>query len=132
MRERGFPILPRRGRGTTAQRSLWRLLRCRPLRRQFRRQHPIGSYVADFYCDSAKTIIEVDGPSHDMGDRPQHDLRLDEWMRAKGLRVLRIPAALVLRNPQEAAFWTACAASPPPSALRATTSPTRGGSSGVV
>jgi very-short-patch-repair endonuclease len=43
----------------------------------FRRQHPIGPYVLYFYCAKAKLAVEIDGASHDMGDRPHHDLRRD-------------------------------------------------------
>jgi len=35
----------------------------------FRRQHPIGPYVLDFYCAKSRLTIEVDGMSHDVGDR---------------------------------------------------------------
>src|SRR5689334_16373959 len=43
---------------------LWRLLRRAPNGVAFRRQHPIGPYVLDFYCPSAKLAIEVDGAAH--------------------------------------------------------------------
>jgi very-short-patch-repair endonuclease len=63
----------------------------------FRRQHPIGPYVLDFYCAKARLAIEVDGISHDMGDRPQRDLRRDAWLRSEGVSVLHIPASDVMR-----------------------------------
>ena len=75
---------------------LWRALRARPEGLKFRRQHPIGPYIADFYCPAAKLIVEVDGQSHDMGNRPGHDVRRDEWLTGRGLKVLRVPAAAVL------------------------------------
>jgi very-short-patch-repair endonuclease len=62
----------------------------------FRRQHPIGAYVLDFYCAKARLAVEVDGVSHDMGDRPQRDLRRDAWLRAQGVSVMRIPASQVM------------------------------------
>jgi very-short-patch-repair endonuclease len=46
---------------------LWRELRKRPGRFKFRRQHPVGRYIADFYCPAVKLIVEVDGLSHDYG-----------------------------------------------------------------
>ena len=50
---------------------LWSRLRERaPGRPVFRRQHPIGPYVLDFYCAKARLAVEIDGASHDMGDRP--------------------------------------------------------------
>jgi very-short-patch-repair endonuclease len=48
--------------------------------------------VLDFYCPSAALNVEVDGDSHDMGSAPEDDARRDAWLRAKGLRVLRLPA----------------------------------------
>jgi very-short-patch-repair endonuclease len=63
---------------------------------KFRRQHPLGPYVADFYCASAKLVVEVDGESHSMGDRPSHDARRDRWLKEQGLRVIRIDAADVM------------------------------------
>jgi very-short-patch-repair endonuclease len=59
---------------------------------KFRRQHPLGSFVLDFYCDSAKLAVEVDGVMHITADRPQRDARRDEWLSARGVRTLRIDA----------------------------------------
>ena len=69
----------------------------------FRRQHPIGNYVLDFYCPAAKLAIEVDGVAHDFGDRPQRDDRRAEWLKAQGIELVRIPAKDVLRDPDEIA-----------------------------
>jgi very-short-patch-repair endonuclease len=66
---------------------------------RFRRQHPIGPYVLDFYRPSAKLAIEVDGFAHDTGDRPQRDEVRTEWIRSQGIQVLRIPAKDVLADP---------------------------------
>ncbi|THD46021.1 MAG: endonuclease domain-containing protein [Bradyrhizobium sp.] len=63
----------------------------------FRRQHPIGPYVLDFYCAKARLAVEVDGIGHDMGDGPQRDLRRDAWLRDQGIAVIRIPAKDVMR-----------------------------------
>ncbi len=62
----------------------------------FRRQHPIGPYVLDFYCAKARLAVEVDGISHDMGDRPQRDTRRDARLRAQGVSIMRIPAGQVM------------------------------------
>ena len=78
--------------------KLWGELRRRPGGLRFRRQHPIGPYVLDFYCASAKLAVEVDGLAHDMGDRPERDRRRDEWLREQGITTLRLPAAEVLRD----------------------------------
>ena len=72
---------------------LWRVLRTRPRGFKFRRQHPIGWYIVDFYCPAAKLVIEVDGEGHSMGDAPRHDEIRDDWQRKQGLRVIRFAAA---------------------------------------
>jgi very-short-patch-repair endonuclease len=69
----------------------------------FRRQHPIGEYVLDFYCAAAKVAIEVDGAAHDFGDRPQRDERRTKWLKEQHIEVLRIPAKDVLRDPDKIA-----------------------------
>jgi very-short-patch-repair endonuclease len=77
---------------------LWSRLRARvPGAPIFRRQHPIGPYVLDFYCARARLAVEVDGIGHDLCDRPQRDLRRDAWLRAQGVSVIRIPASQVMR-----------------------------------
>jgi very-short-patch-repair endonuclease len=77
---------------------LWLALRHRPAGLKFRRQHPCGPYIADFYCHAARMIIEIDGASHDFGDRPARDDLRDRWFEARGLAVFRIPATDVLRD----------------------------------
>ena len=84
--------------------QLWRRLRERvPGKPVFRRQHPIGPYVLDFYCAKANLAVEIDGISHDMGDRPQRDLRRDAWLKKHGVTVIRIPAAELIFGIDEAA-----------------------------
>ena len=82
---------------------LWRLLRRAPNGVAFRRQHPIGEYVLDFYCPAANLAIEVDGVAHDFGDRPQRDERRTKWLNDEGIEVVRIPAKDVLRDEDEVA-----------------------------
>jgi very-short-patch-repair endonuclease len=73
--------------------ALWSRLRDRGSDKPtFRRQHPIGPYVLDFYCAKAQLAIEIDGASHDMGDRPQRDSRRDAWLDKHGITVVRIAA----------------------------------------
>jgi len=71
--------------------------------RVFRRQHPIGPYVLDFYCAKANLAIEIDGISHDMGHQPQRDVRRDAWLKKHGVAVMRIPAAALMYGIDEAA-----------------------------
>jgi len=80
---------------TPPEAILWQILRTRPAGLKFRRQHPIGPFVADFYCPSRKLIIEVDGIAHAMGDTPQREARRDEWLRSHGYQNVRIPAVEV-------------------------------------
>jgi len=78
---------------------LWSRLRVRqPGAPRIRRQHPIGPYIADFYCAEARMVIEVDGWGHNMGDQPERDVRRDAWMAAQDLSVLRYPASAVLND----------------------------------
>jgi very-short-patch-repair endonuclease len=78
---------------------LWRELRGKSGGVKFRRQHPLGRYVLDFYCAAAKCAFEIDGIAHDMSDRPAHDQARDAWLAEQGIRVVRIPASEVLDNP---------------------------------
>jgi very-short-patch-repair endonuclease len=70
-----------------AERTLWDQLRDRKRRFKFRRQHPLGPYVADFWCAAARVVVELDGASH--VNREKHDRRRDEWMTERGICVLR-------------------------------------------
>lgn len=77
---------------------LWQQLRTRPAGLKFRRQHPIGCYIVDFYCAAARLVVEVDGESHSMGDRLVRDARRDHWLREQGLYVVRFDAADVMKD----------------------------------
>jgi very-short-patch-repair endonuclease len=77
---------------------LWDELRRRPDGFKFRRQHPLGPYVADFYCAALKLVVEVDGSSHDCGEAQERDARRDAWMRVSGLRVLRFNGEDVFKD----------------------------------
>ena len=83
------------------EKLLWVRLRGSDVR--FRRQHPIGPYVLDFYCPTANLAIEVDGAAHDFGDRPLRDERRTEWLNGAGIQVLKIPAKDVLAAPDDVA-----------------------------
>ena len=77
---------------------LWNRLRRSPAGIRFRKQHPIGPYVADFYCPAARLVIEIDGLTHDFHDAAEHDRRRDAYMRGLGLELLRISAADVFAD----------------------------------
>ncbi|HYC68988.1 endonuclease domain-containing protein [Brevundimonas sp.] len=75
---------------------LWVQLRRRRLRGlKFRRQHPIGPYILDFYCAEARLAVEVDGQCHDQPNRIAHDRRRTAWLREQNIRVMRLAAESV-------------------------------------
>jgi very-short-patch-repair endonuclease len=79
-----------------AETRLWTTLRGKAAAGfKFRRQHPIGPYVLDFYCHSARLAVEVDGFGHLTGDHPGRDERRDTWLEERGIRTLRIDAQQV-------------------------------------
>ncbi len=68
--------------------SVWKGLRAKRLRGfKFRRQHPIGIYIVDFYCHAALLVIELDGVTH-LG-KEAHDAARQSWLEAPGLLVIR-------------------------------------------
>jgi very-short-patch-repair endonuclease len=91
---------------------LWQALRQRPAGLKFRPQHPAGPYVLDFYCASARLAIEVDGEAHNRGDRPARDDTRDRWLAREGVRVIRIPAGLILKDMAAAISYIVAQASP--------------------
>ena len=75
---------------------LWKLLRDRQLEGlKFRRQVPIGRYVADFVCLRHRLIVEADGPLH---EDSLHDLERDAWLREEGFKVLRFKNSEIHRD----------------------------------
>jgi very-short-patch-repair endonuclease len=84
---------------TRAETLLWRHLKAHRLAALgFRRQSPMGNYIADFVAHSRKLIVEVDGESHDFEERIRHDGRRDEWFASRGYRVLRFTNEDVMKN----------------------------------
>ena len=77
---------------------LWRQLRERPGGFKFRRQHPAGRYVLDFYCAAIRLAIEVDGATHDGFDAARHDAARSTSIRSQHVATLRIPATAVLHD----------------------------------
>jgi very-short-patch-repair endonuclease len=74
------------------ERVLWKHLRDRRLAGyKFRRQHPIGPFIADFYCADAKLVVEVDSSYHD--GRKQEDQRRTAWLESQGVAVVRASAS---------------------------------------
>ena len=75
---------------------LWQRLRAKPGGVKFRRQHPVGMYVADFYAPDGRVIVEVDGAAHDA--RVERDAARDDWLRGQGFVVVRVAAVDVLKE----------------------------------
>ncbi len=104
-----------RGRLSLPEGLLWRRIKASQFQGlHFRKQHPLGPYVLDFYCDALKLCIEVDGGFHGTEDRPERDARRDAWLSRQGICTLRISARTVLRD-MEATLLMIQAASEPPS-----------------
>lgn len=82
---------------------LWQRLRGSPGGIRFRKQHPAGPFVLDFFCAHANLAIEVDGDAHNMGDRPDRDSKRDAWLREHRIEAIRIPARDVFADPDEVA-----------------------------
>ncbi|MEO8926765.1 MAG: DUF559 domain-containing protein [Caulobacteraceae bacterium] len=59
---------------------------------KFRRQVPVGRYIADFLCLRHRLIVEADGPTH---EDSCYDLERDAWLRGQGFRVLRFPNSMI-------------------------------------
>jgi very-short-patch-repair endonuclease len=98
---------------TVAERMLWAELR--KLNLNIRRQAPIGRYVADFACHTARVVIEVDGPIHDEPEVRQRDAERTAWLESQGYRVLRISEKVVRNRLYEVVERLAAVLAPPPS-----------------
>ena len=84
---------------TRAETLLWRHLKAHRLAAVgFRRQSPMGNYIADFVAHSCRFVVEVDGESHDFESRLRHDSRRDEWFSSRGYHVLRFTNDDVMKN----------------------------------
>ena len=74
---------------TDAEKLLWAYLRNSQLGEKFRRQHPIGIYIADFYCHKHKLIIELDGGIHNDPNVAANDIERQKYLEANGIKFLR-------------------------------------------
>ena len=86
------------------ERRLWlSWLRKSPVR--FQRQKPIGNYIADFYCHSARLVVEVDGWRHFTEEGESHDSRRTACLESLGLRVVRFRGEAVRDNVDGVGRW---------------------------
>ena len=75
---------------------LWQALRRQQTGLRFRKQHPAGPYVLDFYCDATKLCVEVDGEAHSW--RFEHDRVRDQLLAEQGVTTIRVLARDVLSD----------------------------------
>lgn len=78
-----------RNQTTDAETILWMHLRGKQLGYKFRRQHPIGNYIADFYCHQLKLVIEADGSVHNNVEVKNDDAERQMALESTGLKVIR-------------------------------------------
>ena len=89
---------------TGPERALWYELSGKRLSGfKFRRQHPFGPYILDYYCPSERLVVEVDGGSHNNQEAAQHDARRTQYLERHGLRVIRFRADDVVKDSAEVA-----------------------------
>ncbi|WP_414694970.1 endonuclease domain-containing protein [Phenylobacterium sp.] len=89
---------------------LWSRLRRRaPTEAVFKRQHPMGNYILDFFCPAARLCVEIDGHGHGDAAHVAHDARRDGWLRTQGVLVHRIPASSVFEDVDDVADGVAAA-----------------------
>lgn len=74
---------------TEAEKMLWEELRGKKLGIIFRRQHPIGDYIADFFAYKAKLIIEIDGAYHEEREQKEDDRIRTCRIESLGYKVIR-------------------------------------------
>ena len=79
-----------RRKETWAEKLMWRWLRDRRFSGyKFRRQHPVGDYSLDFFCEEARLNIELDGSQHGFSDQRQHDQEREKFLIHLGIKTLR-------------------------------------------
>ena len=78
-----------RNHSTDAENILWLHLRGKQMGYKFRRQHPIGNYIVDFYCHQLKLAIEADGAVHDKQEVSSNDKERQLILENEGLKIIR-------------------------------------------
>ncbi len=91
-----------RQRQTPAEQIVWEMLRDRQfMNLKFRRQHQIGTYIADFYCHENNLVVELDGAIHENKDVQKKDQQRDAYFKSQGFKVVRFPNEIVLNDPEK-------------------------------
>ena len=87
---------------TETEAMLWECLRDRRFHGyKFRRQHPIGRYIADSYCEALKLIIEVDGGIHNLSNQAEYDAVRRQGLEDQGFIIVRVTTEDVKNNLSE-------------------------------
>jgi very-short-patch-repair endonuclease len=85
---------------TSAEKLLWKILRNREIKKlKFRRQHPIGHFILDFYCHELRLGIELDGDIHEIDFVKKHDNKRQAILRKLGITIIRFDNEIILSNP---------------------------------
>ena len=87
-----------RKKPTEAENILWECLKGNFWGTHFRRQHIIGSYIADFACLSHRLIIEIDGGYHQLPEQQTSDQERTEWLENRGFTVIRFTNEEIIGN----------------------------------
>jgi len=90
-----------RNQPTDAERIMWMHLRTRPKGYKFRRQHPVGNYILDFYCHALKLAIEVDGSIHNEEEVIQADNERQKNLETEGIKFIRFTNKEIMINLHE-------------------------------
>ena len=86
---------------TDTEQAAWCLLRSIKLKGfKFRRQHPLGPYIVDFYCAQRRLIVELDGSVHGQASQARRDSRRDAHLKKMGYVVLRFSNGIVQEAPE--------------------------------
>ncbi len=86
---------------TWAEKLMWRWLRDRRFSSyKFRRQHAIGAYSLDFFCEEAELAIELDGRQHGFPDQQTHDAEREKFLKSRGIKTLRFWNSHLRRDAQ--------------------------------
>jgi very-short-patch-repair endonuclease len=84
---------------TWAEKLMWRWLRDRRFSSyKFRRQHPLGIYYLDFFCEEAALNVELDGSQHGFPDQREHDQEREKFLKSRGIKTLRFWNSQLRRN----------------------------------
>ncbi len=84
---------------TIAEKLLWsRLCKNQIFGLQFRRQHPINRFIADFYCPKLKLVIEANGNIHEIHENKEYDIGRSEIFNAFGIIVIRFTNKQIIEN----------------------------------